>query len=356
MVQQGIRSHSLGTRELAATFLARATMFLEAKLFRRWLVMALAVWLALFVLFVDLRAFAANWYYPAVMVLGAFVAGSTPEGGGAVAFPVLNVFLEIPREHARDFSLMIQSVGMTSASLFILTNRRTEVAAFRPLLWSVPVACAGFVLGMLTVQGLRVTIVQALFLAMIASFAVAYGISACRGEKDHLRVRSPGDWLSMVAILLLGGVAASLFGTGSDILIYTLAVTRFHVKERLATELSVVLMAAVSLFGFCYRGVVERDLTHGQVQAWLCAYPVVLIMAPLGALVLKHIDKELLLRAVIVLNVAQLAYFLLVKPSAEKTAWGLGATAVMTAGFLGVMTVLARRRGSGPAGGCSPVA
>lgn len=330
-------------------------MFFEAKLFRRWLLVALAAWVALVACLVDLPAVAANWYYPAVMVLGAFVAGSTPEGGGAVAFPVLNVFLEIPREHARDFSLMIQSIGMTSASLFILSNRRTDPRAFRPLLWGVPVACVGFVLGMLTVQGLRVTIIQALFLAMIASFAIAYGLSACRGEKDRLPVRTVGDWLSMVAILLLGGVAASLFGTGSDILIYTLAVTRFHMKERLATELSVVLMAAVSLFGFFYRGVVQHDLTRHQVQAWLCAYPVVLFMAPLGALVLKRIDKELLLRAVIVLNVAQLAYFLVVKPTAEKTAWGLGATAVMTAGFLVVMTVLSRRRGAA-AGGCSPAA
>ena len=33
-----------------------------------------------------------HWHYPLIMVLGAFVAGLTPEGGGAVAFPVLSVF------------------------------------------------------------------------------------------------------------------------------------------------------------------------------------------------------------------------------------------------------------------------
>lgn len=36
------------------------------------------------------------------MVLGAFVAGLTPEGGGAVAFPVLSVFFNIDRVLARD--------------------------------------------------------------------------------------------------------------------------------------------------------------------------------------------------------------------------------------------------------------
>ena len=35
----------------------------------------------------------------------------TSEGGGAVAFPVMTLLLEIKPEVARDFSLMVQSVG-----------------------------------------------------------------------------------------------------------------------------------------------------------------------------------------------------------------------------------------------------
>ena len=35
----------------------------------------------------------------------------TSEGGGAVAFPVMTLALEIPPAVARDFSLMIQSCG-----------------------------------------------------------------------------------------------------------------------------------------------------------------------------------------------------------------------------------------------------
>ena len=35
----------------------------------------------------------------------------TSEGGGAVAFPVMTLALEIPPSVARDFSLMIQSCG-----------------------------------------------------------------------------------------------------------------------------------------------------------------------------------------------------------------------------------------------------
>ena len=35
----------------------------------------------------------------------------TSEGGGAVAFPVMTLLLKIDPKVARDFSLMVQSVG-----------------------------------------------------------------------------------------------------------------------------------------------------------------------------------------------------------------------------------------------------
>ena len=89
----------------------------NSRIFRIWFFGMLCLWAWLFWNFNSLEFLAEHWYYPAVMVLGAFVAGLTPEGGGAVAFPVLSVFFQIDRVLARDFSLMIQSVGMTSASV-----------------------------------------------------------------------------------------------------------------------------------------------------------------------------------------------------------------------------------------------
>lgn len=46
--------------------------------------------------------------------------GMTSEGGGAVAFPVMTLLLKIDPTVARDFSLMIQSCGMTSAAFTII--------------------------------------------------------------------------------------------------------------------------------------------------------------------------------------------------------------------------------------------
>ena len=63
------------------------------------------------------------------MVFGSFVAGATPQGGGAVAFPVFTKALDVPAEAARSFSLCIQAIGMSSASLAIVAGRR-------PVVWS----------------------------------------------------------------------------------------------------------------------------------------------------------------------------------------------------------------------------
>jgi uncharacterized membrane protein YfcA len=319
-------------------------MFLESRIFRIWLLTGLTVWAILFYTFNDLAFLLDHWYYPATMVVGAFVAGSTPEGGGAVAFPVLSIFLNIDRVLARDFSLMIQSIGMTSASIFILTRKDIDLRSFKPLLWFIPVAFTGFVAGMLTLQGMNVYIIQALFLSLIATFATFYYFSSHRGEHHYYAPNGNRDLLSTVVLLFLGGMCTSLFGTGADILIYSLLVTRYSMNERTATQMSVILMASLSIMGYAYRGFIDQGLTSYQIQTWLCAFPVVLFMAPLGAYVLARFDKEYMLRAVVVLNLAQLCYFVVNRPSLDKFIWTTLFTVILSLLFYVSLARLARRR------------
>lgn len=262
-------------------------MFLQSRIFRFWLLTVFAAWIVLFNLFNNIPFLLEHWYYPATMVVGAFVAGSTPEGGGAVAFPVLSIFLNIDRVLARDFSMMIQSVGMTSASIFILTRRNTRLEVFKPLLWLIPISFLGFVVGMNVLQEIKVQIIQAVFLSLIASFTIIYLFSNHRGSQPVYLQKDWKDYLITAPMVFLGGMCTSLFGTGADILLYTVLVTHYTMKEKIATEFSVIMMAALSILGFAYRGLYENALTQYQVQTWLCAVPVVLIMAPLGAHVLK---------------------------------------------------------------------
>ena len=295
-------------------------MFFESRIFRGWYGGMMLLWALLFALFNSLTFLWDHWYYPAIMLLGAFVAGLTPEGGGAVAFPVLSIFLDVKREMARDFSLMIQSVGMTSATIWILSRRGHHLPAYRPLLWFVPVAFVGFVAGMLLLQTIPVFIIQALFLSLILTFALAYVFGKHRGERPMLVAR----------VLLLGGMCASLFGTGADIVLYTLLVTRFRMDERVATHLSIMLMAAISVLGYAYRFFWDGDIGAYQVQTWLCAWPVVLFMAPYGSYILGKLNVEWMLRGIVALNIFQMAYFNWKNPSIEKLAWSGAFSAILS--------------------------
>ena len=65
------------------------------------------------------RYFSDKYIMSITMIFGAMVAGMTSEGGGAVAFPVMTLALHIRPAVARDFSLMIQSCGMSAAAFTI---------------------------------------------------------------------------------------------------------------------------------------------------------------------------------------------------------------------------------------------
>ena len=90
--------------------------------------------------------FASGWFMSITMAFGSFIAGATSEGGGAVAFPVMTLLFEIPPPVARDFSLMIQSVGMGAAAITILSARIPVEK--RALVWSSVGGALGIIAGL----------------------------------------------------------------------------------------------------------------------------------------------------------------------------------------------------------------
>ena len=67
-------------------------------------------------------------------------------------------------------------------------------------------------------------------------------------------------------------------------------------------------------------------------------------MAPLGAYVLKKLNKELMLKFICVLNIGQMLYFNLYKPSLDKFIWSAIFTIVLSIIFYTVMRRLVNRR------------
>ena len=92
--------------------------------FYAWLALFYLAWLVLVLAGGFLHTVLAHWPMALAMAAGSYVAGSTPMGGGTVGFPVLVLLMDLPATLGRDFSLAIQSVGMTSASIYIFCRRQ----------------------------------------------------------------------------------------------------------------------------------------------------------------------------------------------------------------------------------------
>jgi uncharacterized protein len=315
----------------------------KSKIFTTWYLSALSLWAVLFAVFDSIPFFLAHWYYAAMMVGGAFVAGFTPEGGGAVAFPVLNVFLHVDRVLARDFSMMIQSVGMTSASIFIITHKDTNRSDYKPLLAFVPVCAVGTLLGFLYLQKIPVYIIQALFLSLSVTFVIAYYLSDHRGTEERVIVKSNVDVAYLGLVLIVGGMVSSLFGTGGDVVLYLLLVTHFNMTAKKATRISIFLQAAISILGYNYRAFVDHGLTSYQIKTWLCAAPVVLFMAPFGVYVLAKLHVNWMLRFIILLNIFQIVYFNVMAPSVPKLVASVICTSILAVIFYFMLRHMSQR-------------
>lgn len=114
-------------------------------------------------------------FYPLsiAMIFGSLIAGSTPLGGGVVAFPVSVLFIGFTPSQGRDFSLMIQSVGMSGASYLVLsqTKMRKSLAPHRDL---IAASCFFSLLGLISGFYISVSpyIVNVAFTTSVASFAL----------------------------------------------------------------------------------------------------------------------------------------------------------------------------------------
>ncbi len=273
----------------------------------------------------------------ATMVFGSFVAGATPQGGGAVAFPVFTKALDVPAEAARSFSLCIQAVGMTSASIAIVVGRR-------PVVWSAvaigaPTGILAFVATMLFTadrslpfwpSNLPGPYVKVTFTLVVAAMAWVVLIGLRTPIRSVTGSLPPIESRLRVALILagaLGGVASALVGSGSDVFMYLFVVVLFGVRGGVGVPTSVVTMAIISITGFVVLGLFDGQLNvdlgpDGLVTAvggesfaepisarradlygmWLAAVPVVAWGAPIGAWVASRMSPRALV--ILALSVA----------------------------------------------------
>merc|ERR1719265_8758 len=166
------------------------------------------------------------------MVAGSLIAGSTPLGGGIVAFPVSELTIGFKPAEGRDFSALVQSVGMTAASFLIVTAKR-HLCHWWLITWSIVAGGFGIIIGLET--ELSPFLVNALFTTYIAVFALGffykiYVLKAPASISGTDGLTSPWDSGSRNAALaatvfvvvfgMLGGFMTAQTGSGADVMSY----------------------------------------------------------------------------------------------------------------------------------------
>ena len=240
--------------------------------------------------------FATYWVASLTMVFGSFIAGATSEGGGAVAFPVFTLVLGIKPAIARDFSIMIQSVGMTAAAITIL-SLRIPVVGKAIIVAALSGACGVFI-GLDYVAPLFPgPVAKTFFTAVWLSFGVALYLmnrDKQRPTKGADVELSTFDYVALAFLGGLGGGITGIVGSGIDIVIFSFLVLGLRVSERVATPTSVVLMASNSVAAFFWKGFgfAAQPLAAEAWSMWLCCVPVVVLGAPLGAWFIRNRSRE----------------------------------------------------------------
>uniref|UniRef100_A0A8R1DL68 Membrane transporter protein n=1 Tax=Caenorhabditis japonica TaxID=281687 RepID=A0A8R1DL68_CAEJA len=256
------------------------------------------------------------WHMPVTMIVGALISGMTAEGAGAVAFPVMTLILHLAPSIARDFSLMIQSVGMMAAMVCVVFMKvKFEV---RAVIFGILGAIPGFIFGVHYIDPLfSGPQKKMMFVSIWTAFAFALGLlNAQKKRSTFVKIPEFYGWKALVLFItgIVGGVFDAFAGSGIDICMFSIVTLLFRVSEKTATPTTMILKGIVSAFGFWYRGVMMGDISDVAWKYFTCTIPVVATMAPVGSFLGSHLHRQVIAALIYVLEAASMIGFLLTKP------------------------------------------
>ena len=264
--------------------------------------------------------FIDGWFMSVTMVFGSFIAGASAEGGGAVAFPVMTLIFKISPEVARNFSLAIQSVGMTMAAWIIFYK---GIRVEHKYLWY---ASAGGALGMVIGTVFLIPLVSAPYVKMLfVTFWLSFGMVLFyvnviykRQTRESLPQMGFYEKMAIIFVGMIGGSLSALLGSGLDIFSFSYVTMRYHLSEKIATPTSVVIMAINSIVGFVIHLFFIGDFGTQELSYWLVSIPVVVIGAPLGAYFIKKKTRGFVAGLLYVIILAQfIGALFIIRPQGE---------------------------------------
>lgn len=234
-----------------------------------------------------------EWLIAPIMAFGSFVAGSTFLGGGSVAFPSLTKILVVEPILAKTFSLAIQSVGMTSASLYIIS--RVKYVSWNFIGVFVISTIPGLALSLKYLQHhIPSTDLRIGFTLFIFCFLCIYlwSLKLDLKGKSKPKFQEASEWVVVILSGFIGGVISGLIGSGADLVAFAVLSLYFRSNIKLATQTSVIVMASTSLIGISLQSVTSNQISNEVLALWYIAAPVVLIGAPIGAMFCRRVKPE----------------------------------------------------------------
>ena len=220
----------------------------------------------------------------------------TSEGGASVAFPIMTLVFGIPPAVARDFSLMIQSCGMTAAA-FTIFWMRVQVEMHSIIFCSLG-GIFGMVIGLEFIDpNLTPPQKKIGFVCVWFSFAFAlFLLNRYHKRKTYKTIPDFKLWKMLVLLLtgFMGGIFSAISGSGVDICSFSILTLLFRITEKTATPTSVVLMAGNTMVGFYWREVMQQAVDTEAYYYLAVCVPIVVLGAPLGSLIGSHFHRQIL--------------------------------------------------------------
>lgn len=241
-----------------------------------------------------------------------------PLGGGTIAFPVLVLLFDLPGSLGRNFGLAIQSIGMTSAAIYILSSgKNVDWRLLRP-------AFFGSLIGTPLGAALLAPVVSDLWVKLTfgviwASFGILHLVKLRELVAPHQQTDRWHTYDQRIGLTLgiVGGIASSITGVGIDMMLYATLVLLYRADLKVAIPTSVIIMAFTSIIGIAANGLLGwlkpsvYQIDPEVFAYWLTAAPIVTVGAPFGALVVSLISRTPTLVIVSILCLAQFAWLLI---------------------------------------------
>ena len=261
----------------------------------------------------------SEWGVSLTMLFASFIAGATSLGGGAVAFPVLTKVLEILPHNAMLFSIAIQSVGMTAASVLIYANRIKVQFTLLPITFLG--GMCGFTSCYFLIRPLvapsSIKYMFTVFSILIVIFLLIQVLKSNKSAKSTLRTKITTPCLFITGFI--GGLITSFIGTGADFVFFTLLSFVYSYDIKSSTATSVIIMALISVYASVLLSITTDVFTPEIRSMWLAAIPVVIIGAPLGAYFCKRVNEKIIVGIVFILVLAEAVSTFLLVPIVKQT-------------------------------------